>query len=271
MRIYLFVLIMLCIPWNSIGQKQIVLWPNEVPGQETPQKEAEVSDNHSRDVTRLSVVTKPLLEVYVPEKSVSNGKAMIVCPGGGYNILAVDLEGYEVAEWLKDQGFHVFVLQYRVPGNRKGAFQDVQAQKFGLESWKVGVMGFSAGGHLSTRAATAFDEESYAPMDEYDKLDCRPDFAALIYPAYLDNAPEKKLSPEINLDGNIPPMFIFGTVDDYYGNSAIVMTQAMRDSKHDVEFHLYSKGGHGYGLRKGNPAADIWPELLEKWLIQIEK
>jgi len=261
-------------------QQVITLWPDKVPGQIALQKDAEISDNNSGNVTRLSLVTRPVIEVFVPERKNSKGTAIVVCPGGGYNILAINHEGYEVAEWLKGLGYHVFVLQYRVPGNRIGAFQDVQrairmvrgsSGDYDLDSWKVGVMGFSAGGHLSVRAAAGFNEISYEPVDQIDENSCKPDFAALIYPAYLDDSPDRILSPGINLEGDIPPIFIFGTADDPYGNSALVMAQAMRDNKHQIEFHFLANGGHGYGLREGNPAADTWPGLLAKWLFQFDK
>lgn len=280
MRSIVLILLLLFISWHSMGQDQVItLWPDKVPDQAVPQRDAEISDNHSGDVTRLALVTRPVVEVFVPESENSNGKAMVVCPGGGYNILAIDLEGYEVAEWLKGLGYHVFVLQYRVPGNRMGAFQDVQrairmvrgsSDDYGFETWKVGVMGFSAGGHLSARAATGFKEKSYEPVDQIDENSCKPDFAALIYPAYLDDAPDRGLSPDINMDGDIPSIFIFGTADDSFGNDALVMAQAMRDNKHLLEFHFLTGGGHGYGLRKGNPAAETWPGLLATWLMQFE-
>lgn len=271
---------MLFLSGLCFGQAEIVLlWGDDVLGESGLHQDAIVSDNNRGNVIRLAQVTRPLLEVYLPDNSICNGKAIVVCPGGGYNILAIDLEGYEVAEWLKGLGYHVFVLQYRVPGNRMGAFQDVQrairmvrgsSDDYGFETWKVGVMGFSAGGHLSARAATGFNEKSYEPVDQIDENSCKPDFAALIYPAYLDDAPDRDLSPDINMDGDIPPIFIFGTADDPYGNDALVMAQAMRDNKHPLEFHFLTGGGHGYGLRKGNPAAETWPGLLATWLMQFE-
>ncbi|MEA1875904.1 MAG: alpha/beta hydrolase [Bacteroidota bacterium] len=265
---------------QSYSQNHVVaLWPDKVPGQVVSQEDVAISDNNSGNVTRLSLVTRPILEVFLPDRNSGIGKAIVVCPGGGYNILAIDKEGYEVAEWLTGLGYHVFVLQYRVPGNRIGAFQDVQrairmvrgnSENFGFDTWQVGVMGFSAGGHLSARAATGFKEMSYEPVDEIDNNSCKADFAALIYPAYLDDNPDRSLSADINMDGDIPPIFIFGTADDPYGNDALVMAQAMRDNKHPLEFHFLASGGHGYGLRKGNPAAETWPRLLATWLKQFE-
>lgn len=266
---------------NAFAQNQeIILWPSEVPSQLVDQAKAKVSDNDIRGVLRLSEVTKPLLQVFVPEPANALGKAVIVCPGGGYNILAYDLEGTEVAEWLASIGFHAYVLQYRVPGNRLGAFQDVQrairvvkasSNSFGFLEWEVGIMGFSAGGHLSARALTAYDEKTYEIVDKSDELSSRPDFAALIYPAYLDDAPDRRLSNDLKMRKDLPPCFVFGTADDGFGNDAIVFAQELRDSGNQVEFHMLSIGGHGYGLRDGNLAAETWPGLLQSWLNQLNK
>ena len=127
-------------------------------------------------------------------------------------------------------------------------------------------MGFSAGGSLSARASTIYDEKTYDPVDEADQLSCKPAFTVLIYPAYLDQGPGHSVTQELKVNGATPPMFIFATNDDPYGNSALVMAGALRQAKVPVELHYYPQGGHGYGLRKGNPAAEVWPGLLEKWL-----
>ena len=128
-------------------------------------------------------------------------------------------------------------------------------------------MGFSAGGSLSARAATLASNKTYLPIDKIDSLSCRPDFALLVYPAYLDLGNNRSLTPELIVNQQTtPPMFIFATADDTYGNSALVMTTALRDAKVPVELHFMPKGGHGYGLRPGNIAAETWPGLAEKWL-----
>lgn len=132
-------------------------------------------------------------------------------------------------------------------------------------------MGFSAGGSLSTRTTTLYNEATYKPVDKADEQSARPAFCALIYPAYLDKGENRSLTPELKVNGSTPPMFLFATADDPYGNSALVMAGAMRDAKAPVELHFYDKGGHGYGLRKGNPAADVWPQLMEKWLAVVTK
>jgi len=253
----------------------IYIWPNKVPGQIAEKKEAVKSLNKSGNVLRLAEVTNPAMVVFEPKASNNNGVGIIVCPVGGYGILAINLEGYEIAAWLNKLGFTAYVLQYRVPNKKKEALYDVQrairvirskTAKANLNTRKLGVLGFSAGGSLSARASTRFDEETYAKTDAIDSISSRPDFALLIYPAYLDEGENRKLTPELLVDDKTPPMFIFATADDQYGNSALVMATALRDHKVPVELHILPKGGHGYGIRSGNIAAETWPSLAEKWL-----
>ncbi len=270
---FLFILISLI----SFAQKKeiIYLWPGKVPG-ETKEKQLPVKDAPKNDnVLRFTEVTNPAIEIYPADPSKSNRCAVIVCPGGAYRILAYDKEGTEIAEWLNRLGYSAFVLQYRIPDKKEGALQDAQrairivrnnASKWNIDPEKTGIMGFSAGGSLSARTSTLFNNRTYQPVDKSDSLSCRPSFALLIYPAYLDQGPNKTLTPELELTKSTPPIFIFQTADDPYGNSALVMASALRDAKLPVELHLLPAGGHGYGLRPGKPAPDTWPLLAEKWL-----
>lgn len=253
----------------------IRIWPDKVPGETAPKHPAVVTDNHSGDVTRLTDVTDPTLKVFLPDEKVNNGAAVIVCPGGGYRILAIDKEGYEVAEWLNTLGYTAFVLEYRVPQKQEGALNDIQrairivrsgANEWNLDPNKIGVIGFSAGGSLAARASTRYKEETYTAQDAKDKVSSKPNFAMLIYPAYLDKGENRSLTPELKVDENTPPMFLFATADDAHANSALVMATALRDNKIPVSLHLLPKGGHGYGLRTGNPAGETWPQLAETWL-----
>jgi acetyl esterase/lipase len=256
----------------------IYLWTGKVPGEnEAKHKPIQTSDT-SDHVIRLTNVTNPAIIVFEPEVSVNNGVGVIVCPGGGYRILAIDKEGYEVAEWLNKLGFTAFVLQYRVPDKQKEALYDIQrairmirskASEWDLDAGKLGVLGFSAGGSLSARASTRFTAETCTKIDRIDSISCRPDFAVLIYPAYLDKGENRSLTPELLVGNNTPPMFIFGTSDDKHGNSSLVMATALRDNKIPVELHLLAHGGHGYGLRPGNMAAETWPLLAEYWLKKV--
>lgn len=252
----------------------IALWPGKVPGgkkeKQLPVFEADKDDN----ILRIAEVTDPAMVVYNNCRN-CNGAAVIVCPGGGYSILAIDLEGYEIATWLNSIGITAFVLQYRVPGQRDGALQDLQravrmvrenAGNWDLDPGKIGVMGFSAGGSLTARLCTLPGTNLCPATDKADKQPFMPDFSMLIYPAYLDQGPGNTVSPENTPQGNTPPMFLFATADDPYANSALVMAQAMREAKRPVELHLLPAGGHGYGLRKGSLAAETWPVLAEKWL-----
>lgn len=276
--IALFTLLMVSLFGFSQPPVSVYLWPEKVPGETANKHEPVQTPNQDGDVIRLTDVTNPAFQVYCPEKEKNNGAGIIVCPGGGYNILAYDKEGTEVAEWLVKQGFTAFVLQYRVPKKQEGALMDAQrairlirnnAKDYGLSTNKIGIMGFSAGGSLSARAATLYEKNSYSPIDPSDSVSCRPDFALLIYPAYLDQGQNRSLTPELLVNGNTPPMFLFATADDSWGNSALVMTRALRDAKVPVELHFMAKGGHGYGLRHGNSAGETWPELAEIWLKQI--
>jgi len=262
---------------SGFSQKKEIayLWPGKVPG-EVKEKQSPVIDApRNDDVLRYSEVTNPALEIWPAGQSNNNRAAFVVCPGGGYRILAYDKEGTEIAAWLNKLGFSAFVLQYRIPEKREGALQDAQrairyvrmnAAKWNIDPEKVGIMGFSAGGSLSARTSTQFNKKSYSAVDKTDSLSCRPSFAMLIYPAYLDQGPGNSLTPELELTKDTPPVFIFQTTDDQYGNSALVMASAMRNAKLPVELHLLPAGGHGYGLRPGKDAAETWPLLAEKWL-----
>ena len=269
----LLIFVQLC----SFGQQpKVYLWPGNVPGEIESKHEPVTTPDHSRDVIRLTDVTNPAFRVYKPIHENNLGTGIIICPGGGYSILAYNLEGSEIAEWFTKQGITVFVLEYRVPKKQKQALMDIQRAiriirndtiKYGLKGNRIGVMGFSAGGSLSARAAILYSKRSYLPLDQIDSLSCRPNFAMLIYPAYLDQGVERALTPELIVNISTPPMFIFATADDGYSNSALVMATALRDAKVPVELHLMAVGGHGYGLRSGNPAAEKWPEMAKKWLL----
>ena len=277
------IVLLVLILWSFSGFGQVMqpvyLWTDKVPGETDAKHDPVQTPNKEGDVIRLTDVTNPALFVFKPVAEKNNGSGIIVCPGGGYNILAINKEGYEVAEWLNKQGFTAFVLQYRVPKKQEGALMDIQrairiirsnSDTYGVKYNKLGVMGFSAGGSLSARAATMASNKTYLPIDKTDSLSCRPDFALLIYPAYLDLGNNRSLTPELIVNQQTtPPMFIFATADDPYGNSALVMTTALRDAKVPVELHFMPKGGHGYGLRPGNIAAETWPGLAEKWLKKI--
>jgi acetyl esterase/lipase len=258
------------------SEKDIIhLWPGTVPGETAPKKAAIPTKDSSRGVIRLTDVTDPIMQVFLPEKKKANGAAVVICPGGGYQILAINLEGYEIARWLNELGYTAFVLQYRVPKKQEGALQDVQralrivrsrAAEWQLQQQKIGVLGFSAGGSLSARASTLYNQQTYPAQDVSDSASARPDFALLIYPAYLDQGTNNSITPELQIDSHTPPTFLFATADDPYANSALIMAGALRNAKVNVELHLYAKGGHGYGLRPDNKAGKAWTTLAAHWL-----
>ncbi len=278
----LFSILFMILSLSSFSQKNdfIYLWPGKVPG-EAKEKHAPGMDTLRKDgVLRIYEITNPAMEVFLPDQKINTGAAVIICPGGGYSILAYDKEGTEIAAWLNKLGIAAFVLQYRVPNKKEGALQDAQrairivlreAKRWNINAEKIGIMGFSAGGSLSARACTNFTRKTYSPVDETDSLQCKPAFAMLIYPAYLDQGPNFSLTPELTISREVPPMFLFQTADDPYGNSVLVMAGAMRNAKLPVELHLLPKGGHGYGLRPGNEAPETWPVLAEKWLKNVLK
>jgi acetyl esterase/lipase len=277
MRKLSFVSLLIIISTSLFSQTKdlIYLWPGKVPGELKEKSQPVMAPSRNDNVLRIAEITDPAIEVRLADPVKRNGAGVIVCPGGGYSILAWDKEGTEIAEWLNYLGYSAFVLQYRVPDKKTVALQDAQrairivrnnAAMWKVDPDKIGIMGFSAGGSLSARAGTLFGQKSYVANDKLDSLSCRPSFVMLIYPAYLDQGEGRSLTPELQITKETPPFFIFQTADDTYGNSALVMATAMRDAKRPAELHLLPSGGHGYGLRKGINAAETWPQLAEKWL-----
>ena len=280
MRLFFTLILILFFTVANYGQTRdtIHLWTGKVPGEKEDKHEPIQTSNTRGNVIRLTDITNPAVIVFAPDVSVNNGAGVIVCPGGAYERLSIDKEGYEVAEWLNKLGFTAFVLQYRVPDKQEEALFDIQrairvirskAPAWALNTSKLGVLGFSAGGSLSARASTRYAVDTYAKMDRIDSISCRPDFAVLIYSSYLDDGENRSLTPELLVDNNTPPMFIFGTSDDRFGNGSLVMAAALRDNEVPVEVHLLQEGGHGYGMRPGNIAAETWPLLAEDWLNKV--
>ncbi|MEN8662135.1 MAG: alpha/beta hydrolase [Lentimonas sp.] len=259
----------------TMNHVTIPLWPEDVPGESDPKAPSVIADKRNGNVTRITKVTDPALVVYEANPATKNGAAVVICPGGGYRILAIDKEGYEIASWLSDLGYTAFVLHYRVPKKQIGALQDAQRalrivrgmhSKWEIETDKIGILGFSAGGSLSARASTRHTETLYDPIDDFDSLSARPDFSVLIYPAYLDQGSNLTLTPELKLTKETPPMFLFVAADDKYANSSLVMGCALRSTGLPFELHILPEGGHGFGMRSGNYAAETWPRLCEAWL-----
>jgi acetyl esterase/lipase len=264
------------------------IWPNGAPG-ETPLDKPEAdttkpTDNMvaGRRVARIGNVSTPTIAIYRPEKAKDNGAAVVVFPGGGYSILASDLEGSEICEWLNSIGVTGVLLKYRVParpGRPRGAapLEDAQravgivrsrAKELGLNPARIGVLGFSAGGHLAAYLSTNFEKRTYDPIDAADAVSCRPDFTILIYPAYLTVRQEgDKISPELTITANTPPTFLVQTEDDPVRvENSLFYYAALKNAKVPAEMHIYPSGGHGYGLRRTEKTVTTWPLRAEEWL-----
>lgn len=255
----------------------VELWPNTVPGIKTDRQETELP-SQGDNVTRITHVSNPSMTVFKAPATTTAAPAVIVCPGGGYSILAINKEGTEAAEWLNSIGITALVLKYRVPKNRSGAFQDAQramrmtryhAADWGIDPNCIGILGFSAGGHLAARASTDFQSDVYPPADPADRTSSRPDFTILIYPAYLSQK-NCVLSEEITVTPQTPPAFIVQTQDDRaYADSSVAYYTALTQASVPAELHLFEKGGHGYGLRPSQYPVSCWPRLCEAWMKAI--
>ena len=267
---------------------QIPIWPGTPPDVQLPPGPEYVETSTEPIGGKLVImahnVSTPTMTVYSP-KGTNTGVAMLVFPGGGYQLLAMDLEGTEVCDWLNSRGITAVLLKYRVPIKRKGpygeslqALEDAQraislvryhAAEWGIDPHKIGVIGFSAGGHMVTATSTHFNKRSYRPVDAADKVSCRPDFAIACYPGHMFNSDEGfKLNPNVPVTTNTPTTFLVQAENDYVDgiNQSLVYYIALKDAKVPVEMHLYAGGGHAFGLRHTeNPITD-WPALAEVWL-----
>ena len=237
-------------------------------------------------------VSQPTMTVYSPEGS-NTGAAVVVFPGGGYNILAIDLEGTEVCDWLTSNGITCVLLKYRVP--RSGqywdddcnchvtpksptALQDAQrtmglvrfhAAEWHIDPQRIGVLGFSAGGHMVAAMSTHFEKRVYPPVDAADKESCRPDFAVALYPGHLAASGNGfALNPEIQVTSRTPPTFLLQAEDDPTDpvENSLVYYAALRKAGVPAEMHVYATGGHAFGLRRTAAPITGWPPLVEAWL-----
>jgi acetyl esterase/lipase len=229
-------------------------------------------------------VSQPTMTVYSP-KGTNTGVAVVVFPGGGYRCLAIDLEGTEICDWLTSRGITAVLLKYRVPTPRLGAYaesplalEDAQrtvglvrfhAAEWQIDPHKIGVIGFSAGGHLVTAMSTHFDNRSYPAVDAADKESCRPDFAIALYPGHLWKGDKNfELNPNVPVTSNTPPTFLLQAENDPVDNvnNSLVYYMALKNAGVPVEMHLYAQGGHAFGLRRTKFPITDWPRLVETWL-----
>ncbi|MEZ4810104.1 MAG: alpha/beta hydrolase [Allomuricauda sp.] len=268
-------LLLFALSGHAQTQDTLYLWPNQVPHESNPKSTPVQTPDTSRNVARITNITNPSLTVFKPDTDSHNGAAVIISPGGGYRYLAINIEGQEIAEWFCGLGYTAFVLEYRAPNNRLGALNDVQrairivrhrAIDYNVNPNKIGVIGFSAGGNLSLLAGTNYMEDSYDPQDALDSESCRPDFALLLYPYYAKDDPNASKLTQVQFHKSMPPIFLFGTFDDFLFEGFLDIAKSMKAMGTPLQMHLYETGGHGYGSRKGNPAAEAWPPLAKQWL-----
>ena len=275
--------------WSpSPGHTQIPIWPGAVPDlQSVPGPET-----HTQGA--VTNVTRPTMTVYAPSGK-NTGAAVVVFPGGGFQMLAIDLEGTEVCDWLTSRGITCVLLKYRVPSapyvwqcdcrphNRslsKPSLEDAQrtmrlvrshAAQWRIDPKKVGVLGFSAGGYLVAEVSTHFETRLYAPVDAADQESSRPDFAVAIYPGHLALA-ENSIALNPNIKSHItprtPPTFLVQNEDDHVDKieDALSYYMGLKAENVPVELHAYAHGGHAFGLRPSTLPVSGWPQLVEKWL-----
>ena len=271
----------------SPGHTQVPIWPGAVPdAQPVPGPEYVTNLTTTAGTRWVAVcnVSQPTMTVYSP-KGTNAGVAVVVFPGGGYNCLAIDIEGTEICDWLTSRGITAVLLKYRVPTRGSGAYaeslpalEDAQRTvglvRFHAADWhidphKIGVIGFSAGGHMVTAMSTHFDKRLYPAVDAADKESCRPDFAMALYPGHLWKDDKNfELNPNVPVTTNTPPTFLVQAENDPVDNvnNSLVYYQALKNAGVPVELHLYAQGGHGFGLRRTKYPITEWPHLVETWL-----
>ena len=278
----------------SADHTTISLWPNGAPGSVTakgPEQDTSTAKDHQvagRAVVRLGNVSSPTISLYLAHSDsvgASGGPAMVVFPGGGYRIVAIDLEGTEVCDWLNSIGVNCVLLKYRVPDTgpfpkSEAALQDAQravgivrehAAEWHVDPKRVGVLGFSAGAHLAAAVSTHYDKRLYSGLDAADQQSCRPDFAIIIYPGYLAFSEKNfQFNPDIPVTSSTPTTFIVQAEDDpVHVENAVEYFIALKKAGVPAELHTYAQGGHGYGLRPTATPVTHWPELAGTWLHTI--
>jgi len=269
------------------------VWPNGAPnhnGMDEPEEKY--------DGVRVRKVSEAEMYVYLPEKEKNTGAAVVICPGGGYRIEAMDHEGYEIAEFLKAKGIAGIVLKYRLPyghheipsGDARRTMRIVRmnAKEWGIDPYKIGIAGSSAGGHLASTVGTVFDtgkKESTCPIEQ---ISCRPDFMLLLYPVISFNEEfghmgsrknligagndwvlAKKYSNELNVTSDTPPTFLVLADDDkaVLPKNSIEFYLALKEHNVPAEIHIFQQGGHGFGMHKKDLPVDAWPEIFYNWLL----
>ncbi|WP_194768605.1 alpha/beta hydrolase [Tamlana sp. I1] len=300
-----FSLCLLITIYNCFSQNQIIpLWTENIPNQKTS-NEVE-KQYYESDIFWKANVQNPTLEVFIPNKRSATKKAVIICPGGAYHHIAYDWEGTDIAKWFNSKGITAFVLKYRLPEsksllvNYKAPLQDAQravrlvrahSEKWNLDKNQIGIMGFSAGGHLASTLGTHFDNDKNSISSPMDRISARPDFMVLIYPvitmksnythlgsrtSLIGANPNQKLidfySNELQVTKNTPPTFILHSADDEAVSvmNSIQFYEALIKEGVSSEMHIYPKGGHGFGLAIGKGALQNWTQLLSDWMDDLK-
>jgi acetyl esterase/lipase len=273
------------------GIPTLALWPGGAPGPNTasgPEHDTTTPAQNliaGRPLIRLGDVSVPTLTLYAAPAAENTGAAVVVFPGGAYQILAIDLEGTEVCSWLNSVGVNCALLKYRVPNTgpypkSPEALQDAQralglvrehATEWHIDPKRIGVLGFSAGGHLAAALSTHFDQRLYPAVDAADQLSCRPDFALVIYPGYLAIADQNfAFNPDIPVTASTPPTFLVQAEDDpVHVENVIEYLMQLKKAGVPAELHVYAQGGHGYGLRPTDLPITTWPHSATIWMHTI--
>jgi acetyl esterase/lipase len=286
------------------AQTMVPLWPaGQVPNF---RKTEETEKWDSAEIIRISLVQTPGMAIYLPAKKSATGQAVIICPGGGYGILAWDWEGTDIAAFLVSKGIAAFVLKYRLPNassnvvphlsplmDAQRAIRTVRANatKWNINPNKIGIMGFSAGGHLASTAATHFDAGNSHASDSIERQSSRPDFSILVYPvitmskpmmhagsrnnligANADSSLAQLYSNELQVTSATPPTILFHATDDKAVpvENSLLFYQACKNAGVPVALHIYPAGGHGYALAVGKPGLENWPDQLMDWLRSLQ-
>lgn len=281
----------------SAGHTQIPIWPGAAPDAQ-PVKGPEISATvvdaagkprlvGGRPWTYVDKVSRPTMTVFSPA-GYNSGAAVVVFPGGGYNILAIDLEGTEACDWLTSRGITCVLLKYRVPCAKTGPYLDCRTAledaqrtiglvRFHAAQWhvdphRIGVLGFSAGGHMVAATSTHVDKRLYPPVDAADSASCRPDFAIALYPGHLAlSRHDAALNPDIQVTSHTPPTFLVQAQDDPTDpvENSLVYYAALEKAGVTAEMHIFARGGHAFGLRPTSAPITRWPTMAEHWLQSI--
>jgi acetyl esterase/lipase len=259
----------------SVGEERIVMSPK------LDRKQVEVTES----TRMITGVTKPTLTLLRPETKLDTGTAVLICPGGGYWNLYWQLEGEEVAVWLNLRGITGIILKYRVPRQpdepktepARRPLQDAQravslvrskAAEWGLDPRRIGIIGFSAGGHLALATATNFDRRAYDPIDDIDKVSCRPNFAILAYSGYLKAKDKEELAPGLRIPPGTPPIFLVHGGEDLISGpeQSVLMYLALKRAGVPAELHVYAATAHDFGVRSSQHPYGNWTESCAHWL-----